>query len=385
MLFPSTAVRLSIVFTATFSVSAILLPYFPLFLHSRGLDAAEIGTILGVTSLLRLALGPFGALADRFADRRPVYLGLAVTAFLSFLTYFFVNGFAAILAVTVVTMLFWNPVGTIVEAVAAMHAARGAGDFGRMRSWGSAAFVVVSIGAGWYLRGRPGEAVLTLQAAALGYAVLVGVFLPPIERKPATQVRLRVRYRDLLKVPGLIVTFAAAALVHGSHSMLNSFGSIHWASLGFRDDMIGVLWSAGVLAETIIFTYSARLSRLLTAPQWLLLGAAAAVLRWSLFPFVHAPMAWMALQTMHALTFGATHIGAVQFMVKSVGERQSVSAQSLYWTMSAVTGTVATFLAGPLYAAQGVASFAWMALLPAAAFAIALLAGAGRVGPTPRP
>jgi PPP family 3-phenylpropionic acid transporter len=93
---------------------------------------------------------------------------------------------------------------------------------------------------------------------------------------------------------------------------------------------------------------------------------------------VAQPIAWMALQTMHALSFGATHIGAVQFMVRAVGERQSVSAQSLYWTMSAVTGTAVTFAAGPLYAAQGGASFAWMALLPAAAFTVAVLAGAGR-------
>jgi PPP family 3-phenylpropionic acid transporter len=378
MLFPSPAVRLSIVFTATFSVGAILLPYFPLFLHHRGLDAAEIGIILGVTSMLRLALGPFGAIADRFPDRRPVFLVLATISFVSFLGYFVVDGFGPILAVTVVTMLFWNPVGTIVEAVAAVHASRGAGDFGRMRSWGSAAFVVVSIGAGYYLRGRDGETVLVLQAVALGYAVLVGVLLPPVERKQVTQVRTRVRYRDLLKIPALVPTFAAAALVHGSHGMLNSFASIHWTALGFRDDLIGLFWSTGVLAETIIFTYSARLSRLFTPQQWLLIGCGASVLRWALFPMVAQPIAWMALQTMHALSFGATHIGAVQFMVRAVGERQSVSAQSLYWTMSAVTGTAVTFAAGPLYAAQGGASFAWMALLPAAAFTVAVLAGAGR-------
>lgn len=377
MLFPSTAVRLSIVFTATFSVSAIFLPYFPLFLSQRGLDATEIGTILGVVSMLRLALGPFGALADRFPDRRPVFIGLALTAFLSFLLYFVVDGFVALLLVTVVTMLFWNPVGTIAEAVAAVHSARGAGDFGRMRSWGSAAFVIVSIGAGWYLHGKGGDAVILLQASALGFVVVAGLLLPPIERKTSTEVKTRVRYRDLLRVPGLVPTFAAAALVHGSHAMLNSFASIHWRALGFDDDLIGVFWSAGVLGETIIFTYSARLSRLLSAPQWLLLGAAASVVRWALFPFIHEPAAWMALQTMHALTFGATHIGAVQFMVRSVGERQSVSAQSLYWTLSAVTGTLATFAAGPLFAAQGGASFAWMALLPAAAFAIGVLARAG--------
>ncbi|MBP0575134.1 MFS transporter, partial [Mycobacterium tuberculosis] len=85
---------------ATFSVGAILLPYFPLFLHHRGLNATEIGTILAVMSLLKLALGPFGALADRFPDRRPVFIGLALTAFCSFLLYFVVDGFVALLAVT---------------------------------------------------------------------------------------------------------------------------------------------------------------------------------------------------------------------------------------------------------------------------------------------
>jgi PPP family 3-phenylpropionic acid transporter len=381
MLRPSTAVRLSIVFTATFSVGAILNPYFPLFLNARGLGATEISAILGVTSALRLAMGPFGALADRFPDRRPVFLGLAIAAFLSFQFYFLVDGFWPLLAVSVATMLFWNPIGTIVEAMAAIHAARGAGDFGRMRSWGSATFVVVSIAAGWYLRGKSGDTVIMLQAIALGYVVLVGMLLPPVERKPLTQIRRRVRYRDLLKVQGLLATFVVAAFSHGSHAMLNAFASIHWKSQGFGDDLIGLFWSTGVLAETIVFAYSVKLSRLLSAPQWLLLGAAAAAVRWAVFPFVDNAVVWMAVQTMHALSFGATHIGAVQFMTRAVGERQSVSAQSLYWTLSALTGTTATLFAGPLYAAHGAASFAWMALLAGTAFAIAILFGAGRNGP----
>ena len=87
----------------------------------------------------------------------------------------------------------------------------------------------------------------------------------------------------------------------------------------------------------------------------------------------------VVLQLLHALTFGATHIGAVHFISRAVPETQSGTAQALY---AAVTGGIVmggTMLAaGPLYAAYGGRAYWAMAAvavwLPATALVAAFAA-----------
>jgi PPP family 3-phenylpropionic acid transporter len=377
MLSLSTATRVSIVFSAAFSVGAIQLPFFPLFLQHRGLNATEISVIVSLMSALRLLMGPFGVLADRSGDRRPVFVAIAGLAVLCFSLFFVVESFVGMLVATVLTMLFWNPITPIVEGVATVHAARGAGDFGRMRAWGSATFVVVTVVAGWLLKDKSPEAIPYFMGGAFLAVFLSGMLLPPVERKP-TQQRVKVRYRDLFLVPGLLLTLIVSALIQGSHAMLYGFASIYWKEKGFPDDTIGVLWSTGVLAEVMIFTYSGVLSRFIKARQWLLIGGFSAAARWLLFPHVDGMLGWMALQFFHALTFGATHIGTLQTISNAVVERQSVSAQSLYGTLVALMSSLVALAAGALFAAEKGHAFAWMALLPAVALMLLAWSGVRR-------
>ncbi|MCP5044482.1 MAG: hypothetical protein GY944_25920 [bacterium] len=65
-----------------------------------------------------------------------------------------------------------------------------------------------------------------------------------------------------------------------------------------------------------------------------------------------------ALQWLHALSFGATHLAAIQFIQREVPNRCSATAQSL--TAAVSTGLFmapATMLAGELFASSGGAAF----------------------------
>jgi PPP family 3-phenylpropionic acid transporter len=73
------------------------------------------------------------------------------------------------------------------------------------------------------------------------------------------------------------------------------------------------------------------------------------------------------LQLLHALTFGASHLGAMHFMARLVPPGAAASAQSLYSALSAGFGSGLVMLAaGSLYAAYGGAAYPFMALLSAA-------------------
>jgi PPP family 3-phenylpropionic acid transporter len=80
----------------------------------------------------------------------------------------------------------------------------------------------------------------------------------------------------------------------------------------------------------------------------------------------------LPLQMLHALTFGATHIGAIHFIGRGVPEAQAGTAQALY---ASLTGGIATggvtLMAGPVYAACAGRVYWAMALVAA----VGLLAG----------
>ena len=99
----------------------------------------------------------------------------------------------------------------------------------------------------------------------------------------------------------------------------------------------------------------------------MVLGGVAGILRWSLA----GALTWLpfiaALQLLHALTFGASHLGAMHFLSRAVPPSAAASAQSLYAALSSGIGSgLVMVVAGALYAAYGGGAYSFMAVLSAA-------------------
>jgi PPP family 3-phenylpropionic acid transporter len=156
----------------------------------------------------------------------------------------------------------------------------------------------------------------------------------------------------------------SAAALQSSHQLYYGFGSLLWRQAGFSDGVIGVLWAEGVLAEIVLFWYSAALVARLGPLGLMVLGGIAGIVRWSLMGFVPGLAAAAILQLLHAATFGASHLGAMHFLSRHVPPSAAASAQSLYSALSAGFGSGLVMLgAGALYAAWGAHGYLCMALL----------------------
>ncbi len=74
-----------------------------------------------------------------------------------------------------------------------------------------------------------------------------------------------------------------------------------------------------------------------------------------------------ALQLLHALTFGASHLGAMHFLSRAVPPAAAASAQTLFAAMSSgIGGGLVMLGAGVFYAAYGGGAYLFMAALSAA-------------------
>ncbi len=372
--------RLALLYAAIFALAGVFLPYMPVWLDARGLSAAQIALVLSMHMLLRPVFTPAVAYAaDRTGARRGILIVLAAGAGLAIVLLSQAHSFIEIFVFFLLFGLFWMSVTPLTEATA-MRAVREAGvDYGRVRLWGSLTFIGASIGGGAAIARWGSDAIMWLLIASAALVLLAAISLPrwaPAPALPGAPGRpLTIRDAAALAASPMFLLFLlAASLVQATHAVYYTFGTLHWQSLGISTPVIGALWSVGVLAEIALFIWAAIFLRRFGPAGLILLGAAGAVLRWTVTAF--DPPLWLLfpVQALHGLSFGATHLGAVHFISDAVPEDRSSTAQGLYAAITAgfVMGAM-TLAAGPLYRSLSGEAYLVMAMVGLLAVAVSAL------------
>lgn len=163
-----------------------------------------------------------------------------------------------------------------------------------------------------------------------------------------------------------------AGLIQGAHAFYYGFSAILWRKQGISEPMIGVLWGVGVAAEVGFMWFLEPLRRRWGPERFLILGAAAAVLRWTCYAFEPPLWALFPLQSLHAMTFAASFLASLRLIEKLTPPTNASAAQAINSALSSgFTLGVATLCSGPLFDAFG--PFGYLAV---AAMALLGLGGA---------
>jgi PPP family 3-phenylpropionic acid transporter len=368
------ALRVSILFAAVFAVAGTSVPYLPVWLDWIGLSPREIALVTAAPLLVRVAATPAIAFAaDRLGEHRRVLVALAWASLAALLALAQSQTFATVLLLNLLFALAWTAVMPLTETVAMTGVKRAGLDYGRMRLWGSLSFIAATFYGGWIIDHLgPGSAVWLVVASGAG-VVAAAHFLRQLaasaERPRAAVARLRIADAfGLVRSHVFLLFLLATGAVQGAHAVFYTFGTLHWRSLGLSTAWCGLLWTIGVVAEIALFAFAGPVARRIAPAELVALGAAAATLRWTAMAYDPPFALLIPLQILHALTYGATHLGAMHFMSRVVPEAQGGTAQALYASVTAgVAMGGAMLAAGPLYAAYAGGAY----------WAMAMLAGAG--------
>jgi PPP family 3-phenylpropionic acid transporter len=352
--------RIALFYVAIFLVLGVSLPYFPLWLKAQGLTPVEIGLVTSVPLFIRIAATPMiGIAADRSGAVKGVVLVGAVVALLSSLALGLVGGLWAILLLFALFQVASLALMPLAEVVAMREVRQRGLDYGRMRLWGSVAFIGANLAGGFALSGYGAGSILALIIAASLVTVLAAAALPAARGAAGTAPKPSIRSvaRQLLRLD-LILIVAASGFIQAAHAVYYAFSAIHWQALGLPETSFGFLWGIGVVAEVVLFAYAGQVLKRLGAVKMIAIGALGSIVRWGLMATDPSFSMLVVLQLLHGLTFGATHLGVVHAIQERVGPDQAASAQSLHSALSSgVMMGLAMALAGVLYEPLGGLSY----------------------------
>ncbi|TQI81749.1 PPP family 3-phenylpropionic acid transporter [Serratia fonticola] len=338
-------------FTYFFSYG-IYLPFWSVWLKGEGIAPETIGILLGAGLVARF-LGSL-LIAPRVKDPSHLITALRLLALLSLafaIGFCFGNGWAWLMLVIAGFNLFFSPLVPLTDALAATWQRQISLDYGRVRLWGSLAFVIGSALTGKLVSVWGHNAILLSLLVSI-LAMLLGMLLKPgvmPQGEARTQHEPSRSWRELLSEGPVWRFLLCVTLLQGAHAGYYSFASIYWQEAGYSASTIGYLWSLGVVAEVIIFASSNFLFRRWNARNLLLLSAVCGLVRWGLMASTTEIGMLLLIQVLHCGTFTVCHLAAMRFIAARQGA-EVIRLQAVYSALAMGGGiAIMTVLAGFLF------------------------------------
>lgn len=357
------AARLAAFYATLFGMTGVHLPFFTVWLKAIGIDATWIGIITAVPPVTRFTVLPLvtGAAERRQMLRGAIMLTGFATAF-GFLVVGTQREALAVLLVYALTCCVWTPMVPLTDAYALRGVARYGLNYGPLRLWGSAAFVVGALASGLLLGYVAEVHLIWIIAGATVLGAIVGLTLQPLDHAAAASAPAH-GARGLLRDPGFLVIIVSSALIQGSHAAYYIFASIAWQQAGFSGLTIAGLWTLGVIAEIVLFALSPRFT--LPSAVLVVIAAVSAVARWTITA-QDPPLPILAMvQLGHGLTFGLTQVGIMGLMVRQVPAHLIARGQGYLTACGGIVASTTSILCGMVYARYGQGVYHMMAAMAA--------------------
>jgi len=366
------ATRLALFYAGFFVTAGIQMPFFPAWLAAKGLDSGAIGVVLSVPIVVRvLAIPTITRVADRTGAVHRVIAATALASAVGYALVGLAHSFLAILLLVALASIALAPTMPLADAYALRGLRLRRRAYGPVRLWGSVAFIAADLGGGLALDLIARTNLIWLMVGGFLAMAAAAWALAPIGPEGSVQAS-RESKSPSRRLPVFLAVTGAASLVQASHAVYYGFSTLEW-SASLDGTAIGALWALGVVAEIVLFAVSGRLPRSIGPLTLLALGAGGGVLRWGAMA-LDPPLALLPLlQCLHALSFGATHLGAVQFLSRTMADRQA-AAQGDFAVVVGIVGAGSMSLSGALYGVYGTHAYAAMAALAGAGGLLVLLA-----------
>jgi MFS transporter, PPP family, 3-phenylpropionic acid transporter len=371
------AIALGLFYAALFVGGGASLPFMPLWFKAQGLSGPEIGVILAAPYFGRTLAGPALALwADGFRLRRTPMIWMGVGAAVAFAAVGFLHGFWGWLIAWLTGSILLGMLSPLADVIALRRSRRDGFAYGLPRGIGSAGYVFGNVVMGAVMLRAPVVSVLiwTIAAAALA-SLSARVLLPrePVHETGEIPARadLMRGLGGLLRDPVFMLAIGSTGLIQASHGFYYGFSTLLWRHQGVPENLIGLLWGAGVGTEVLFMWFLEPWRRRVGPARLLIVGGIAAVVRWTALALSPPALFLFPIQALHALTYAATFFASLRLIEQLSPPQSASAAQTLNSVFSGglMMGAV-TLASGPMFEAWGFKGY----------LAMTAIAGLGLIG-----
>jgi MFS family permease len=336
----------------------------PLYGLSLGLDAAEIGILVGARSIVALFLSiHIGVLMDRFGTRRVtlvfVWTGMALAPLFPL-----VPGFWALLLLQLVNgaavSFAWSGAQTLIAQLAEGDAGS-IGKFSFFARLGSTTAPILAgiawdYGGAWpaYLLGAAWGAVLTIALLRVPEAEIFAAQLPH------GRGRARFRARDalprssdyvssimLIAIPGIALSMAIMSMRNTTYSIQTSVYVVYLDQIGLVGTTIGILFAAVEIASGLGSLSAGRAVRLADPQRMMLSGTVLSILLIGATPLLGGSFALLLLsQAVRGWLEGVIQPVILSVQARAVGRHQQGAVVGLRQTGQRLTSILIPPLMG---------------------------------------
>ncbi len=344
------------------------LPFWASYLEVRGFTPTQMGLAFGLMGLTRSVMPlVWGWWADHSSSRVRLIRWASTLSFLVFIGIPFAPDIFWIGALMVSYTLFWHALLPQFEVVALNHLSVSGADYSRIRLWGSVGFVTAVLGLGpvldhWGMLPLP----WLVSLFWIGMVVLAWRVPDAIVATPAETAR--VSLWAVLRRPEVLALLAVCLCSQLSFAPYYNFFTLFLERHGYSRGFAGFLWAIGVIAEIGLFVVMGRVIQRYGARRLMILILAATTLRWLLTATAVDSLAVLLLvQWSHALTFGAYHAVAMDYVQRLFPSSLQGRGQAVYNGVAyGVGGSIGSLGSGLI----------WESLSPESAFLAAALVAA---------
>lgn len=312
-----------------YASSAILLPYLPLYLQTKGYTAAEIGLLMMIGPFISIFAQPFwGYVSDRFNSVKNIVFLLWILSLLGSFGLFLTNGFGLTLGFILLLYFFLLPSIPLIDNLIVKSTAGRGMSYGSVRVWGSIGFSGVALISGLLLDELGGVARIPYFYWVLWiFPFLLLAFIKD-EKSSGQRITLNA-ISIIFKSKNFLWFMLMILIISIPHRMNDALLGLYLNKLGATDAMVSWAWAIAACSEIPVF---ALINRYIHRYHELtILGIVAIIytVRWILYAVITDPWVLIGLQVTQMLTFAVLWIVAVQYVVRLLPEQFGSTGQSI--------------------------------------------------------
>lgn len=339
---------ISIQYFLYFGVLGVYLPFFNLYCYYLGFNGIQIGAISSLRSIVLVAFSvAWSLIADRFQMRKAIYVLCSWLSTGIWAAYFFSDSYWIIFFITGCYGLFYAPIISFLEAFTIDILGEQKKSYGSIRAWGSISFIAMVMVLGYLI--DLFSIKLTLWVVFFGSMIqsAFSIGMPNVTR--ADNEDFFSRAKSFLSRRVAVFLFCGFLMLV-SHGMYYGFFSIYLATLGYGSMFIGFAWALASIAEITVMIKSKWIFKYLSYDRALIISFLVAAIRWLLIAYVQSPIAVLALQLLHAMTYGIFHIASILYIDLLSPAKTKTMGQAINNATTYGLGLmVGFFLSGILY------------------------------------